>query len=459
MKTKRRPLKRRRKGVALIVSMIFVFIFAALGVAFCAVSGTNAQISDNQRTMNISLASTDSGLNVVRFWLNRVSIPGSVPPSSRIENIAAYMQSDLANNGISNIQTNYESSTITIPAVCLDSATGQSFTAQITQPETDILQLDVTGTSGVIDRIARVTYNISPRTSTAFDFGVASRGPLQMSGNVELGSINISVESSVFIESENGETALSMSGNSQIAGDVSISDTNADVELGNHCSIGGETGEDALDHVSLGAESPEFPTPQPGYFEHYAVNTILEGGDDTIIENARIPAGVNPSFSGGTVIRGVLFIEQPNVVTFTGHCEITAIIVGDGDISEPSTANQIVFQGTVDSYDVSNLPDEPQFADIRMETGTFLMAPGFSAEFGGNFSALSGAIVASGIEFSGNAGGTINGSVINYSDEPMVLGGNSDLIFNRSENGQVPVGFTRDVVLHYAAESYSEMQP
>ncbi len=457
MKTQRMPLRRRRKGVVLIVSMIFVFIFASLGIAFCAMSGISAQISDNQRRMNSALASTDSGLNIIRFWFERVSIPGTVPPNSRIESIAAYIQSDLANNGISNIQTVFESSTITVPSVCLDSETGQSFTAQITQPQTDVLQLDVTGTSGAIDRITRVTYNISPRTSTAFDFGVATRGPLEMSGNVELGSINISVESSVFIESENGETALSMSGNSQIAGDVSISDTNADVELGNNCSIGGETGEGAMDHVLLGATSPEFPTPQPGYFEHYATTILEEGGDDTILENVRIPAGLNPSFSGGTVIRGVLFIEQPNVVKFTGHCEITAIIVGDGDISEPSTANQIEFAGTVDSYDVSTLPDEPQFADIRTETGTFLMAPGFSAEFGGNFSTLSGSIVASGIAFSGNAGGTINGSVINFSDEPMVLGGNSDLIFNRSENGQVPVGFTRDVVLHYEAESYSEM--
>ena len=39
----------------------------------------------------------------------------------------------------------------------------------------------------------------------------------------------------------------------------------------------------------------------------------------------------------------------------------------------------------------------------------------------------------------------------------MVVGGNSDIIFNRSEAGQVPVGFTRELVLHYQAGSYSEM--
>ena len=85
------------------------------------------------------------------------------------------------------------------------------------------------------------------------------------------------------------------------------------------------------------------------------------------------------------------------------------------------------------------------------------MAPGFSVSFGGNFSTLNGAMAANGIEFFGNAGGTINGSVINYSQTPMTLSGNSDLSFNRFEAGLVPAGFEPEIILQYDPTSYSEV--
>ena len=62
-----------------------------------------------------------------------------------------------------------------------------------------------------------------------------------------------------------------------------------------------------------------------------------------------------------------------------------------------------------------------------------------------------------GINFFGNAGGTINGSVVNYSDTPMTLGGSGSLLFNRPDAGSVPAGFEPEIVLHYVASSYTEV--
>ena len=458
MKTaKRGPRLRGRKGIALVISMIFVFTFAAFGIAFCTSSGTNVKAANNQRLANSALASTDSGLNILRFWLSRVAIPGSVLPMNRLDSVASSLQNDLTSCGVTNITTSYAGSTLTIPDVNLGSS-GQSFSALITLPDVDTLQVDVTGTSGVITRTTRVTYTIAPRETSAFDYGIATRGPLQMTGSVELGGLNISVESDVFIDSPEGETALSMSGHVGIAGNVHISDPNAVVDMGNNCSVGGETGEGALDHIFPGAAAPEFPIPQPGYFEQY-VTTTLETADNegVTLENIRIPSGLNPTFSGNTIIRGVVFIEEYNIVTFEGNCHITGIIVGNGNIDDPLVGNQINFLGTVDSCDVSTLPDEPQFDGIRDDTGTFIMAPGFSTGFEGTFSTLNGSISANEVSFTGNASGTINGSVINYSTEPMVLDGNGNITFNRSEEGEVPAGFIREVVLNYLTTSYSEM--
>ncbi|GAH60067.1 unnamed protein product, partial [marine sediment metagenome] len=142
---------------------------------------------------------------------------------------------------------------------------------------------------------------------------------------------------------------------------------------------------------------------------------------------------------------------------FSGHVDITGIIVGDGDVNDNFGTNLITFLGTVSSHPVTDLPDESQFIDLKNETGTFLMAPGFNVSFGGNFSTLNGVIAANGIEFFGNAGGTVGGSVINYSNEPMTLTGNSDLFFEHSGAVEVPAGFDFDIELKYDPASYSEV--
>ena len=77
--------------------------------------------------------------------------------------------------------------------------------------------------------------------------------------------------------------------------------------------------------------------------------------------------------------------------------------------------------------------------------------------FGGSFETLNGAIAANGIEFFGNAGGTIDGSILNYSGNPMTLSGNSDLFFNRSGTDEMPAGFGPELILYYVADSYSEV--
>ena len=38
----------------------------------------------------------------------------------------------------------------------------------------------------------------------------------------------------------------------------------------------------------------------------------------------------------------------------------------------------------------------------------------------------------------------------------MTLSGNSDLLFNRTEAGQVPAGFVPEIVLEYVPASYTE---
>jgi len=469
MKPARKSALPKRRGFALIISMIFVLIFSALALSMAALSGTNVQVADNLCNANRARASAESGLEIVRFWLSNIAISGTTPPEMQFYEIANSLQSYLAANN-PNVTAYYQtvdppngtSYALHIPSVALDSDSGHTFSAQIAQLDPETLRLTVTGAFGSFTKTISVNYVFGQRANTVFDFGVASRGPVSLAGNIELEGVNVSVDASVYIESENSSLALSIIGNSHIAGDVSIVNPIANVLLqGGKAGIGGETGEDAIEnHVTFGVPPSEFPQPVPSYFEAYATNIVDSSTNtsaDATFENIRIVPATNPSFSGHVTLKGVVFIETPNVVTFTGGATVMAIIVGNGDVEDNSKTNRINFTGNVSSLPVSSLPDLPQFQGIRNETGTFVMAPGFGLSFGGNFDALCGAIAGNGIEFYGNAGGVINGSVINYSGEDMTLTGNSDLYFNRSGITEAPAGFVPEIILEYDPDSYSEI--
>lgn len=449
----------KRHGVVLIISLVFLAMFSVLVASMAVMSGTNVQIAENQHKANCARACAESGQQIIHLWLNNVSIPGTTTQELRLGEIGNSLQSVAYQ--VSNTMLSYDSSSITIPCVTIDSTHGQSFSAVITQGDPNWLQVDVTGVYGDINKTIIGSYELAERANTVFDYAVATRGPLSLSGNVELEDVNVSVVSNVYIESENSSLALSITGNSQIAGNVSIVNSTANVYLqGANAGIGGETGQDAVDnHVSFGVAPSTFPEPDPGYFEHYVTNVIDANTNITsgaTFENVRIIAGRNPSFTGNVTLRGIVFIESPNVVTFAGNTTITGIIVGNGDLNDNSGANQINFSGNVVSYPVTNLPNVEQFTQLRNETGTFIIAPGFKASFGGNCNITNGTIAANGIRFYGNAGGTISGSIINYSDTETQISGNSDLCFNRSGTIHVPAGFVPEIVLQYDPSSYSE---
>ncbi len=441
-----------RRGMAMLISLLFLAVFSSLGLAILTMSSRNMHVANNHSQAGRALESALSGMEVMNYWMTKVSIPGTTAPSQRFSSMSA----DLANH-------------ITVgQSVALDSSKPKTFYPQLQFVDNDTFCLIVTGQAGGLQRTVAVNYKFDMREDTIFDFGIASKGPLELSGNILLNGTSIAVEADVYIESANNNNVLSIIGNSQIAGDVKVTNPNAIVTLqGGQAGIGTDefgnavTGQEAIDnHVEVGVPSPDFPVPNTAHFEHYVTGDTIDSATDVsnggTYENVRIVAGTNPHFSGDVTINGIMFIETPNVVSFSGNCDINGLIIGDGDMNDDSGTNQLMFLGNVDNSSVSQLPSNSQFDGLRDETGTFLMAPGFSVSFGGNFATLNGAIAANGITFFGNAGGTIAGSVLNYSETPMILSGNNDLIFNRSGLTEVPAGFEPEIVLHHDPASYDE---
>lgn len=465
---------KRHKGIALLVAMLFVMVFSALSVAMFSMSSGNSLVASNLHKVNAARSSAESGLEIVRYYLAQAEIHGLTPKSLWFEVLQTQLMGGILPSGMYAETVTDESGDVTAVEIGSSSSVtldgDKSFTASVSK-DLNGINIFVTGNAHGIERKIRGTfiYGEKPEPYSVFDFGIATKGPLELDGNILLDGVNISVESDVYVESLSRDLALSIIGGSQIAGDVKIVNEDGYVVLqGGQAAIGtdenGEpvTGVEAIqNHVEIGAPETNFPIPNPDHFLQYVGPTTITSETDlstiTTLNNVRIAANTNPEFASNVQINGVLYIEQPNVVNFAGSANITGVIVGNGDYTDNSETNTITFEGNVTSNSVASLPES--FGALREETGTFMMTPGFKVAMGGNFGTLNGCIAANGVSFYGGAGGTIGGSVLNYSDNPMTMEGNSDLYFNRTGDTEIPDGFDSvlNIVVKYDPSNYDEI--
>jgi len=455
-----------KRGSALILSMFFVMIFAAIAIAFSQMATTSIETAQNQQKGGKALTGALSGLEFVRYWINGISVPGDVLNSNRLSYIATKLDDKFTTAGASGIERSWDGSVLRIGRVNMDSAGSQGFSAamrQLIEDGNDVIQADITGQSDTASRTIRVIYRFEKRGHSAFDFGIATKGPLSMLGSVSVTGASALVDASVYIESLDVAEALYMKGNALISGDVSIANESGYAKLEGSPSIGGLKGEGAQSNVHKGVPVADFPTPVTAPYESYCTTTITsdaQAKSSNTWSNVKIAANSNPTFNAQTTINGIMFIETPNVVTFGGGVTVRGMIVGDGQFtnSQAPADQKLIFQGNVTSYPINTLPDTSQYADVRNETGTFVVAPGFAVEFHGDFaSGLNGTIAANGVLMTGNAGGEILGSIINYSDHLMSLAGSTDLFFNRSGTDQSPAGFMPTMLVVYDPQSYEEI--
>ena len=442
----------------MIMAMIFVVIFSVLGVCIATMSGDNVQIASNHHNLNAALAAAHSGQEIVRYWLSRVLISSSTPIDQYLSEVITAVQTDLTDNGVTGLPLASDGSMAT---VTLDATTGRNFNGQLLVDANTptILQVRITGHSGQASRTIITSYNFQPYEFPIFNYGLATKGPLDFPGNPTVIAVNEAWEADMFVESSNSNIAIQVGGNTNFDGDITIGNSSANVDFVGDVQIAGDHGQTAIDnHVSIGADSPEFPTPDTDRFAQYATGQVVDSSTDLskgiTLTNATIAAGTNPVFQGTATIQGVLFIESPNVVTFERNVALQGLIVGDGDLDNVDTsANRIDILGNFASQ---GYPAGSDFDAIRQEEGSSIVAPGFAATFGGNFSALEGVVAVSGADFTGNMAAVIKGTIINYSDTSTVVLGNASMNFDRAASVKIPAGFDLYRELDYEPSLYCE---
>ncbi len=446
--------QKQREGASLVLSIVFILIFSALAVSMAATAGTNTQLASTQYRAACALTDAASGLEVQRYWLSHVRIPSSTPPSAYFNTIVDALRNELAGSNISNITLNENG---LISPVAINLASAQHFTGQILMsPATpEILQLYTTGGYGQITRTIGVYFDIEPYEYPVFNFALATKGPLNCTGNPAIRGVHAPWEANLYIESTNTASAAFVGGNADFDGDIMISNPTADVNFAGDVRIAGADGQRAInDHIVTGVNRIPFPIPDTTRFRRYATGKVIDFTSDLsrdmTLKNATIEAGTNPHFAGRVTIQGILLVKSPNIVTFGQDVDLQGLIVAEGKADNPGT-NRIDFCGNLSS---GPYPDGAEFDPIRGQTGSSILAPGFATSFQGDFFTFEGVVAASGVRFCSNVNAVIKGTIINYSESPVIIEGDAVLHFDRQDGTSIPAGFDSYHVLTYNPSSY-----
>jgi len=355
----------------------------------------------------------------------------------------------------------------------------------------------VTGTHDDATRTVSKQFASSAVQMPIFNLGIATLGPLNVSGNFtmygvrdpdlpELNPASIHSEATDAVKIELGdEGALTLGNNWSPAGGndtyiyltgaastgfpipsrpegdpaaVTINnETNATDIYTDYC----KEITDPADKLDL----PEIDTDefQEQVSEMSALQQFLSSRVSGISwSNLRIPAGTDPTFLNAT-LNGVVYIESPNKVTFksTGESQTTinAIIVTDTEEGGRDNQRELKFTGDTVIHGTGGLPDNGQWDVERGYTGTVILAPGFHVKVSGTMDMTNGVSAARQWTFDGTTDvrGSFMGTVIGLdSEDEISILGTANFEFNATDSS-VPAGFLHKVVLDPVAGTYHEV--
>ncbi len=480
-----------RRGFAMVLAMLYLVLFSVMALGLYAAATTSNMVAYNESHNMQSLMAAENGLQFIRYQLDTLDIPyGQWDTQTTFNMLTTQLHTKLDNTtnmvdvstGIKyNPTTGVDGSgnnVLYIPGqsgsganvvqhwISLDSTSRCYIT--ITQNGTN-LTVKVTGRYGNVtnnpDRAVQITFNPAENAADIFSYGVASKSPVTMNGNVSITGTAGHLDNGSVLSTTASATPLSMTGGPSISGNFAYTNPSGHPSYGNG-TIAGESPNNAdfSNHVKQLNVPPDFPVIDTTVFKQSTTYTTMvwSANPSTTLNNVIIPtppAGKSWSFNNAN-IQGVMYIMQPNSIKFAGNTSITGAIVVDNTASGNYSTNTISFNGGVTSAAMSTLPANATFpAAERGLSGAFLLAPNFSVSFGGNFHTVNGTIVADQMSFSGNAQGTVSGTIINMQDSTTSFSGNNTITIASQGTTNYPAGVYFGSHYKPAADTYAEVHP
>lgn len=457
--------RRSRRGIAMVVALVMTTILMSLATAMVTMSILELRKNSNVQRITSAQLAAESGLTYMQRVLRDVRLPADTTDDTLVTAVYSALAAKLPSPPVLTIGLSVETpSTITMPAVNLSSG---SFTCKLTPiPGQDPLacRLTTQGTCNGVSRWVASRLACVPKRSVIFDHGVASRGKIVIKGSAHIEGVLAPADASILSTCDE-PVAIEAGGHATVDGDLYITgeDVSGIVLTGGGLSIGGSSDIDEIvdDHVHVGTTDPQFPATDTSPFAALATN-VVDGNTDfagtTTFTNILIKAGTNPTFSGDKVLEGVIYVEAPNVVKFTGSVVIKGVVATQDGGTHPLDDCSLTFVGNVSVPGVSALADTAEYTEVKKLTGTAILAPGFSAEFKGSSNGFNGSIAADQVSFIGSSGisGEVIGTIIGLKNKEMVLSGNASIRIRSSSESTPPVGFTHPWGVSLVPGSYTE---
>ncbi|HEV8290462.1 MAG TPA: hypothetical protein VGP94_01000 [Tepidisphaeraceae bacterium] len=415
--------------------MLYLTLMASLALGFYSASNTAVLVSDNEQKVERARLAAESGLDFARFNLSKVLIPAKALITQHFSILGDQMSVRLNGSGnIDNGSIYVDANTIRVPAdpnkFIKSDEKGAEFQFTITDIGNRQVRVISVGRNNLTAsaagfRTVRMDFELQQKPSSIFQYGIATRGTVSTSGSTSLLGQPNPDKGSILSVSTTDPTPIKIGGK-EVSGDISVVNPDANVVVTGG-SVGGTTNPTDIqtNHVHKGVDDAEFPTLDTSMFIPYATNTYTPG--KSTYSNIVIPPNTNPSFSAGTSLKGVIYVKTPNRVSFAGNTSIQGVLVTDttGQVGNLNT-NTVTFQGGFESKGVETL--DPSYGDLRNLSGSFMIMPGFSLSFAGNFNATAyGTIVVDKASMTGSAVVTLHGSLIIMSNTPMTMQGNAQL--------------------------------
>jgi hypothetical protein len=462
----KKTISTARKGVTAVLAMLYLTIMASLALGFYSASNTAVMVTYNEQRVERARLAAESGLDFIAFQLSKVTVPAKTPPEQRFATAAAKLAANMDGSGnLNNGSIFVSSDLIRIPtdprAYIKFDDRGSDFQIIIERVDYNRIRVSCAGRHGqslasVQSRAVRLEFDLVERPSSILQYGIATRGTVTTSGSSRLLGQPNPDKGSILSTNTTDQTPVRIGGK-EISGDISVVNPDANVVVSGG-SVGGSTnvGDIQANHVHKGVEDPEFPILDTSMFIPYATNKYTPGKSS--YSNIIIPPNTNPSFGAGTEFKGVVYVKTPNRISFAGNTSIQGVIVTDteGQVGNLNT-NTVTFQGGFESKGVETL--DASYGNLRNLSGSFMIMPGFSLSFSGNFDAQAyGTIVVDKASMTGSAKVTLHGSLIIMSDTPMTMQGNAEL--TAGENAMAfPTGLRFSSRYRAVAETYEEILP
>jgi hypothetical protein len=460
----------KNAGVAYIMALVLLTMFASMAVAVTTETNLNMRKAANLSTDNAAQLHAEGGLAHLSYLLRKIDLPGAVANDQALQAVNQALPGLLGAGNLHGRALTYVAGTkISVPFIQADAA-GKGYAADL-ELINGTFRLTVTsysfdpaqaaGQREQAKRKVRVNLKITAPVSSALDYGVASRGSIHLTGNTKIAGSGTNANwGKVLAATSVTLEAVDITGNCTISGDLFVSDPDAYVSLTGNVSVGGESRtNNASQHIHLGVGTPGFPEPNVAAYNGITTTVIDSNTNLTgtrTFTNIRIKAGTNPNFSGTDTINGLVYIESPNNVTFSGNVYMTGVIVTDDARGGNIANNTLNMTGNVSLKGVDQLPNTAEFTALKQLPGMAILAPGFSVAMTGNFGSVGGTLAADQFQFTGNAGGTVKGSVMSWRDSSFTMTGNSNIVIDRSGGTALPAGLTMPSRFYVDPATYEE---